>query len=69
MGDNEDGQLVLGGVDDRHYEGEFHFMPVATWQGLAFPTDALAFGTCLETCTVLIYQLSMVWNIRYTPFM
>lgn len=35
LGDNEDGQLVLGGVDDRHYEGEFHFMPVvstAYWQ-------------------------------------
>lgn len=35
LGDHEDGQLVLGGVDDRHYEGQFHFMPVvstAYWQ-------------------------------------
>eukprot|EP00438_Fugacium_kawagutii_P011972 Skav208812 [mRNA] locus=scaffold349:239838:241031:- [translate_table: standard] len=35
LGDNEDGQLVLGGVDDRHYQGEFHFMPVVStvcWQ-------------------------------------
>eukprot|EP00435_Cladocopium_sp_Y103_P039713 s1203_g10.t1 len=35
LGDNEDGQLVVGGVDDRHYEGQFHFMPVvstAYWQ-------------------------------------
>lgn len=29
LGDNEDGQLVLGGVDEQHYEGQFHFMPVA----------------------------------------
>jgi len=35
LGDNEDGQLVLGGVDEQHYEGQFHFMPVvstAYWQ-------------------------------------
>eukprot|EP00439_Symbiodinium_sp_Y106_P056116 s622_g7.t2 len=35
LGDEEDGQLVLGGVDDRHFEGKFHFVPVvstAYWQ-------------------------------------
>ena len=30
LGDEEDGQLVLGGVDDRHFEGKFHFVPVVT---------------------------------------
>ena len=30
LGDDEDGQLVFGGVDDRHFEGKFHFVPVVT---------------------------------------
>mmetsp|Transcript_41215 Transcript_41215/g.76653 ORF Transcript_41215/g.76653 Transcript_41215/m.76653 type:complete len:401 (+) Transcript_41215:88-1290(+) len=37
LGDEEDGQLVVGGVDKRHYEGNFHFVPVvstAYWQVL-----------------------------------
>ena len=29
LGDQEDGQLVLGGVDEKHFEGKFHFLPVA----------------------------------------
>ena len=35
LGDQEDGQLVLGGVDAQHYEGDFHFLKVvseAYWQ-------------------------------------
>ncbi|CAJ1457595.1 unnamed protein product [Effrenium voratum] len=37
LGDQEDGQLVLGGVDEKHFEGKFHFLPVvstAYWQVL-----------------------------------
>jgi len=69
LGDEEDGQLVLGGVDDRHFEGKFHFVPVvstAYWQILldnikVVPADGTAgqnSGTGTNATTAQTVQLA-----------
>merc|ERR1719158_2199088 len=35
LGDNRPGELVLGGVDEAHYTGDFHYVPLSKttyWQ-------------------------------------
>jgi hypothetical protein len=42
LGDGEPGELVLGGVDPRHYVGSFHFVSLAEESYWVVPLDAVS---------------------------
>jgi len=48
LGDNSPGELVLGGVDPTHYEGEFHMVDLAESTYWAVPLEAVKVGAYLS---------------------